>query len=115
MELSDEQRSILQSAARKVHPREACGVIAGSNVIQLENHAQGYAEFHLKGTDIENAAAKFGFRELDAVWHSHPSGNPLPSKSDLESHPWPAAMVIVTSEKVSIYGNAKEAESAANA
>lgn len=103
MKLSSDDKKFLIQAARRAYPREACGVIAGGLTIELTNHSSGTREFRIRAEDLEAAAAKHRFRSIDGVWHSHPSGDVLPSEADLASHPWPAALVIVTRKTVAIY------------
>ena len=103
LQLTPEQEEMMKDACRIAAPREACGIIAGGQVRELTNHAPDVGTFHLRGSDIASAVQAAGAGGLDAIWHTHPSGDPLPSESDRASHPWPAAMVIATRTDVTIY------------
>lgn len=92
----------MTDACAKNDPLEACGVIAGGVVYELPNHARfPESTFLLRAEDIYGAVAPHG--GYDAVWHTHPSGNPVPSPDDWAYHPRAKFMVIATREDVNVY------------
>jgi len=110
MKLSNEQERELKLACLDEQPREACGIISAGRVFRLTNHSPNEREFCIRSSDLEALASEYGLRELDAVWHTHPTGDPYPSDLDLASHPWPATLIIATRETVSYYGRPAETE-----
>ena len=87
-------------------PNECCGLLAGvveecsdgtavriGRVVErypLVNEANSPVEFHNGGRDLFAAWRNMRDRCLDtlAVYHSHPAGEPRPSKKDLARHYW---------------------------
>lgn len=101
MELTTKQKELMTDACDRTAPREACGVIAGGLVYELTNHSSHPGTFRISGQDLAPIYAAHG--GYDAVWHTHPSGDILPSATDRANHPWPAALVIATRTAVEVY------------
>ena len=101
MELTREQKELMQDACYRAAPREACGVIAGGLVYELTNFSPHPGAFHIRGSELAPIVTAHG--GYDAVWHTHPSGDVLPSETDRANHPWPAALVIATRKAVAVY------------
>lgn len=100
--ITDEMKQVMVNAARRAFPSEACGVIAGGVCYELKNRSDDPTKgFRLLGQDIARVAARVG--GYAGVWHSHPSGSPIPSRVDWANHPTAKALVIVAGETVSVY------------
>ena len=100
-ELTNELKEAMVDAARRRHPAEACGIVADSVFYELPNHAGEADHFRILAEDIARVATDHGGYE--AVWHSHPSGRPEPSKTDWAFHPYGKALVVVAGESVNVY------------
>ncbi len=88
---------------------ERCGIIVDGRVYEFYNHHdEPMADFLLKGTEVAQFLATGGLRDEDvqAIWHTHPGGQNLPSENDCNGHPKnipELKMVIVTSERINVY------------
>jgi proteasome lid subunit RPN8/RPN11 len=82
--MNQENRDLFLEHARKVAPREACGLVViekGRQVLVIcENIAVENNQFELRAEDYAKAE---NTGEVIAVVHSHPVTNPLPSQADL--------------------------------
>ena len=103
MELTNDQKELMRDACYRAAPREACGVIAGGLVYELTNFSPHPGTFHIRGSELAPIVTTHG--GYDAVWHTHPSGDVLPSATDRANHPWPAALVIATRKTVAVYAH----------
>ncbi|ANY20921.1 hypothetical protein A6F68_02423 [Tsuneonella dongtanensis] len=80
----------LIDCAGKAHPREACGLLLGSNdvigeVRACDNvHPRPETHFEIDPRALIEAhrAARAGGPEVIGYWHSHPAGRPEPSATD---------------------------------
>ena len=105
LHLSEDQREELRAHARAAYPREACGLLVGraaedgfvvEAVHEVENRS------HEKDRFVLDAAGHLAVsREADAhgksvvgVWHTHPDGEPVPSRTDLEGA-WPGWSYLI--------------------
>jgi [CysO sulfur-carrier protein]-S-L-cysteine hydrolase len=97
--------------ARAEHPLECCGLLAG--VVRED----GVGEVRLRYPLINAAASPVEFEseprshfsadrdirrqgfEVLAVYHSHPTSDPVPSRKDLERNNWPQAVSLIISLK----------------
>ena len=95
--------SLMLTAADDAAPYEACGVVLGDGtVVSIKNLATRPGIFIM---DTEELIAVYDmYGDIYGVWHSHPSGNPLPSEEDIEAHPEGKVMFIVCDGKVVNYG-----------
>lgn len=91
----------MRDACGRAAPREACGLVAGGVLYELENAAVGEGYFIIRAQDVATIYERHGGYE--AVWHTHPSGNESPSEDDWVSHPAAKAMVVATRDVVNVY------------
>jgi proteasome lid subunit RPN8/RPN11 len=100
--------SALLEQARRAHPLEACGVLAGT-VTQMQGQVQEIipitnvaadptVSYRLDDAELNRAADALHHagREIIAFYHSHPNGAPIPSRADvlLAAHPHIPAVII---------------------
>ena len=111
LRLSEDQRDELRAHARAALPHEACGLLVGRETAEgfvvdavraLRNRSQEPDRYELDPAEhlaVEREAEATG-RIVVGAWHSHPDGEPVPSRADLESA-WPGwsyLIVAVSSE-----------------
>jgi proteasome lid subunit RPN8/RPN11 len=90
-------------AAAVYHPHEACGIVIGGMAYSVTNRANNTLKFFTM--DIEECVALVAAHgKPEALWHSHPGGNPMPSTADNEHHPAGYGLIIVADGKVYDYG-----------
>ncbi|HZT83219.1 MAG TPA: M67 family metallopeptidase [Gemmataceae bacterium] len=105
---------MLAQAAAEL-PNECCGLLAGRvadgvGVVEarypLVNAAASPREYLSDGRSMFAAVRDIDRRGLDilAVYHSHPTSAPVPSRTDLERNSYPDAMCLI----VSLQGAAPE-------
>jgi proteasome lid subunit RPN8/RPN11 len=105
--LNDDARRRLAEAAAAAHPHEACGILAGGNVVVLRNvapAATAHESFETDPAEVRAAVeAAGGWGAVEAVWHSHPDsvdgmveGRPYPSELDRQAHPVGPVLIVVT-------------------
>jgi proteasome lid subunit RPN8/RPN11 len=96
-------------------PNECCGLLAGlieetgagfvSRVIHrypLVNEAASPVEFHCENSFPAHKDMRKQGTDLLAIYHSHPTSDPVPSNKDLERNYWPDALHVIISLKSSI-------------
>ncbi|NPV66825.1 MAG: M67 family metallopeptidase [Anaerolineae bacterium] len=91
--------------ARQVYPDEACGLIGGIGtegrmIWPIHNVADDpMVRFRMAPDEQVRALAAFEGRgwELIAIYHSHPTGPPRPSDTDIAEAQYPAAFYIIIS------------------
>ena len=83
-------------------PEEACGVLAGRNgrvsqVWTIENAAHSPVRFRMQPRAQVRALLDLEAQglELLAIYHSHPSGPPYPSATDLAEAFYPEAAALI--------------------
>jgi proteasome lid subunit RPN8/RPN11 len=83
-------------------PEEACGILAGldgsvSQVTPIENAAHSPVRFRMQPRSQVRALLDLEARglELLAIYHSHPSGPPTPSATDLAEAFYPEAAALI--------------------
>lgn len=97
--------------ARAEFPLECCGLLAGTLVTSgttsvvgqvtqrypLINSARSAVLFESDPRSMFDATRAIDSRGLEvlAVYHSHPSSAPIPSKTDLARNYWPSAATII--------------------
>lgn len=90
--LSREHAQAIQQHAQDEVPREACGIVAGKHeratqIIPLPNIAENPNQHYLVDPQTFSAAFFQLQREglsLLAFYHSHPTGDPIPSQTDIK-------------------------------
>lgn len=103
MWLSSAQAQSLVEHARAEFPREACGVIAGSDgraalVIPIPNAADDpLRTYVMEPRALVAAFARLERERLDllAFYHSHPHGDPIPSPSDVRLATYPSTPYLI--------------------
>ena len=94
-------QQMLNHVAQEV-PNEACGLLGGSRdqvleVIPVKNTSE--SPFRFRMDPSEQVRALFGLEErgleLIAIYHSHPSGPPGPSLTDLSEAAYPEAYQLI--------------------
>lgn len=97
---------ILRHATAAV-PHEACGLIAGRDgyaqeIIAMDNAAQGpQGRYSMEGQALYEALRHIESQglELLAVYHSHPVGDSLPSRTDITEWGYPGALMLIVGLK----------------
>ena len=82
--------------ARAEVPNECCGLLAGSNdgratrQFPIRNDLASPTEYLTNARDLLDAmkAARAEGIEVLAIYHSHPTSEPIPSKTDLANNTW---------------------------
>jgi proteasome lid subunit RPN8/RPN11 len=85
----------LRQHAAAEHPLECCGVLAGrdgtvSLRFPIRNDASSPTAYVTNGRDLLDAQKMIrsaGLVEL-AIYHSHPDGEAIPSRTDLDRNTW---------------------------
>lgn len=81
---------------------EACGLVYGESVVWITNRASDPAHyFEMDNEELLDAFTEFG--QPDAVWHSHPDGNPNPSETDRAGAPPGVDYLIVADNVIYTY------------
>lgn len=94
--------------AREELPNECCGLLGGvvaggvGRVVKrypLVNEAASPVEYACEGRSLFDAHKDMRRLEIDllAVYHSHPTSAPVPSKKDLALAFWPQAVYLIVS------------------
>ena len=102
---------ILQRAA-SCAPQEACGLLGGKGghaqrVVPIDNvAADPVCRYEMDAPQLVRAlyALEREGLELCAIWHSHPEGEPLPSREDIRSAAWPDVCQLIVGQ---VNGRAK--------
>ncbi|MFO0804602.1 MAG: M67 family metallopeptidase [Gemmataceae bacterium] len=85
----------LREHARRESPLECCGILAGdrgcvARMFPIRNDAVSPVEYFTNARDLLNTQR--AIREADltelALYHSHPAGEAIPSRTDLERNTW---------------------------
>lgn len=84
--------------------REFCGLVYDGTAHQLLNeHPMPQRDFAVSPEAMQAFFEGKDVGLLEAVWHTHPNGDPNPSDNDLEWHPTQVQMWIVTQREVVAY------------
>ena len=89
--------------ARTAFPNEACGLLVGRDMadrfIPVKNISPGAQEYEMDPAEL--IAALRGLRQsgdrLIAIFHSHPHGPAVPSKTDVDRAYYPEAAHLIVS------------------
>jgi len=82
----------LEAEARAAHPRECCGILLGEDaridaIKPARNiHASPQTHFEIDPQVLVDAhrAARQGGAQVIGFYHSHPAGDPAPSRTDTQ-------------------------------
>lgn len=81
---------------------EQCGLVYGRAVTWITNRASDPTKFfEMDNEELLDQYTEFG--HPDAVWHSHPNGDPNPSKADIMGAPPGVLYLIAAGGKVYAY------------
>lgn len=100
--MTGEMRLAMLEHAWEVAPQEACGVVAGGQVIRIKNVSSDPESFFAMD-EQELMAVYENYGGIEGVYHSHPKGNPRPSTTDLDHAPTHVPYYIVTMGDVHEY------------
>ena len=99
----EDQQSVLE-ALIKAYPLEACGIMAGidgivSRLYPVENILSSPHAYYMDPTQQLEAMLDFEERGLEmlAIYHSHPHGPEIPSKSDITQATYPESAYVIIS------------------
>lgn len=94
---------VLALAART--PTEVCGIVYDGEVHVLENSSDTPEhDFAIKPEVLRSFFVGRDLALWQGVWHSHPNGDPEPSKNDIAWHPIGKKMHILAGGEVHTYG-----------
>jgi len=107
MWLTPEQAQTLIAHARAEAPREACGIIAGQKdraveIIPIPNTAANpLHSYYMDERQLVETLSRLQARRLDllAFYHSHPFGDPIPSRTDIEQASYPDTPYLIVGLK----------------
>jgi proteasome lid subunit RPN8/RPN11 len=114
LRLSPAVYDALVNQALEERPNECCGLLAGvlddeaggrigrvSERYPLANEAGSPREYVSDARDLLRAFRDMRERglELLAIYHSHPTSDPVPSRTDLERNYYPGVMQLIVSLK----------------
>ena len=93
LKVSSETLSLIQSAARTAHPREACGILTGTGaritglIITPNVHPTPETHFEIHHQSLIDAhrAEREGGPQVVGYFHSHPTTTARPSATDRAS------------------------------
>lgn len=101
--LTDAQAAALVRHARDAAPEEACGLLAGvgsqvTDVIPITNAAEDPRQtYYMDERELATALLRLNARgqTLLAFYHSHPSGEPVPSPVDVQLATYPDTPYLI--------------------
>lgn len=106
--LPPEIRDRLVEEARRALPNECCGLLAGAGnrvtrMFPASNALASPTEYEIAPRELFDLFRRLreGKLELVAIYHSHPSGDNVPSKRDLERAYYPEAACVIVSPDAS--------------
>lgn len=87
-------------------PFEACGFLSGNNmrvksIWQLENEVLSDRRFFVSKMRVKQTIEKIHQQneEVLAIYHTHPTTSPIPSRFDLINHPTENVKMVIVSYK----------------
>jgi [CysO sulfur-carrier protein]-S-L-cysteine hydrolase len=96
--------------ARRDHPDEACGVVAGpegsdrpERVIEMLNAARSPTFYEFDSTEYKKVYDELWDRdeEFVVIYHSHTATEAYPSRTDISYAQWPQAHYVLVSTRES--------------
>lgn len=104
LHLTNGQWEKLWQEAERLRPEEACGLLAGKedrvlDVIPVANSLHSPVRFRMEPVEQLKAFQQMDERELEllGIYHSHPLGPVVPSKTDIEEAYYPEAVYLIIS------------------
>lgn len=95
----------MQSHLQSCLPNEGCGLVLGSGknasiVLPITNVLASQTRFRMDALELLAALRKMEEDDLSlvAVFHSHPTGESLPSPTDLEEYLHPESAMLIFSQ-----------------
>jgi len=99
----DDVQAILEHCDRE-YPNEACGILAGrgsrvEKVYSLKSERPSPTSYQIDSQEQFRVFREMREAEMDLVgiYHSHPSGQPYPSSTDVELAFYPEAVYVIVS------------------
>ncbi|WP_082235090.1 Mov34/MPN/PAD-1 family protein [Halobacillus massiliensis] len=87
-------------------PYESCGLLCGngnkvSSIFHLGNEIKSTHRFYISPSTLESSLAQIGKRDetVLAIYHTHPTSSPTPSREDVKSHVDPEIKMVIISFK----------------
>ena len=93
----------LTQHARQAFPHEACGLLAGRDVVErfiaMKNISPSASQFDMDPAELFQVLRELrnSGEDLLAIYHSHPHGPAEPSKTDIERAYYPDAAHLIIS------------------
>ena len=106
--LSREIRDQMMEQARRELPNECCGLLAGAGnrvteIFPAVNALASPTEYEIAPQELFELFRTMREKRLDlvAIYHSHPSGDNVPSQRDLDRAYYPQAAYVIVSPDAS--------------
>lgn len=101
--LTPSQAKALIQQAQNAAPQETCGLISGVDgqaleIVPVSNIAdEPSVNYYLDPSQQASALLRFHRegRDLLAIYHSHPAGEPIPSQKDIREAAYPNAIYLI--------------------
>jgi proteasome lid subunit RPN8/RPN11 len=101
-------RDAIVAAARRDHPDEACGIVAGpigsdraERVVEMTNAARSMTQYEFEPAEQLRVYREMDDRDEDAVvvYHSHTATEAYPSRTDVRYASQPGAHYVLVSTR----------------
>ena len=103
----------MHNHVQQCFPEEACGLVAGSSLITaaifpITNQLHSSVRFFMEPLELLNTLKIIDENhwDLQAIFHSHPTGPIFPSATDLSEHLYPEALALIWSPVLNKKSNA---------
>ena len=97
-----EHRQAMIGHVQRCWPEEACGILSGAGprverVYLIENIRHSRSDYYMDPTQQVNAMLEIEAAgwDVSGIFHSHPSGPPRPSPTDIDRALYPDAVYII--------------------
>lgn len=94
----------MEHHVQQCFPEEACGLVAGNSFITaaifpVTNQLHSHVRFYMDPLELLNTLKIIDENhwDLQAIFHSHPTGPIFPSPIDLNEHLYPEALALIWS------------------
>ena len=98
---------VMRGHVERHWPEEACGILAGpgpqvERVYLIENIRHSRVDYYMDPTQQVNAMLEIESAgwDVSGIFHSHPSGPPQPSATDIDRALYPDAVYIILAPAV---------------